>query len=143
MEVLIMLLVAAGIFNTLFVSVMERLREFGILMAIGFSPGRLFRLVMWESFWLAVVGLGSGALLTALPYYLGHTRGISVAAILGTSAGSAEVAGVGLPSTMYVGIYSGHALAIGLAVLVATLLAGLYPAWRAGRVEPVQSIKLV
>ena len=44
-EVFVVLLIAAGIFNTLFVSVMERLREFGILLAIGFSPGRLFRLV--------------------------------------------------------------------------------------------------
>jgi ABC-type lipoprotein release transport system permease subunit len=32
---------------------------------------------------------------------------------------------------------------IGLAVLAATLLSGLYPAWRAGRVQPVDSIKLV
>lgn len=43
MELIIMILVAAGIFNTLFVSVLERLREFGIMMAIGFSPGQLFR----------------------------------------------------------------------------------------------------
>ena len=34
-------------------------------------------------------------------------------------------------------------LALALAVLAATLLSGLYPAWRAGRVEPVDSIKLV
>ena len=64
MEALIAVLVAAGIFNTLFVSVMERLREFGILMAIGFSPGRLSVLVILESFWLAMVGLVIGVLLT-------------------------------------------------------------------------------
>ncbi|UCC48853.1 MAG: ABC transporter permease, partial [Gemmatimonadota bacterium] len=54
MELLIAVLVAAGIFNTLFISVMERLREFGIMMAIGWSPGRLFRLVILESAWLGV-----------------------------------------------------------------------------------------
>jgi ABC-type lipoprotein release transport system permease subunit len=96
---------------------------------------------MWESLWLALVGLCSGALLTAVPYYLGHTRGLSLAFMVGS--GSAEVAGVGVPSRLYVGIYAGHALLITLAVLAATLLAGLYPAWRAGRVDPVQSIKLV
>ncbi|MCP4567191.1 MAG: ABC transporter permease, partial [FCB group bacterium] len=48
-ELLIAILVAAGIFNTLFVSVMERVREFGIMMAIGFSPANLFSLVMLES----------------------------------------------------------------------------------------------
>ncbi len=39
-----MILVAASIFNTLFVSVMERMREFGILRAIGHSPGQIFSL---------------------------------------------------------------------------------------------------
>ena len=52
MELIIAILVAAGIFNTLFVSVMERTREFGIMLAIGYSPGQLFGLVMWESLWL-------------------------------------------------------------------------------------------
>ncbi len=67
-EAVIALLVAAGIFNTIFVSVMERLREFGILLAIGFSPRRLFSLVMLESFWLGVVGLFFAILITAWPY---------------------------------------------------------------------------
>ena len=48
MMLVLAVLVAAGIFNTLFVSVMERLREFGIMLAVGFSPGQLFRLIMLE-----------------------------------------------------------------------------------------------
>jgi ABC-type lipoprotein release transport system permease subunit len=77
MEAFVILLIAAGIFNTLFVSVMERLREFGILLAIGFSPGRLFRLVLWESLWLALVGLSAGVAVTAPIYWLLHTRGLT------------------------------------------------------------------
>ena len=75
MEALIAVLVAAGIFNTLFVSVMERLREFGILTAIGWSPARLFRLVLLESTWLGILGLVAAALITALPYWLMATKG--------------------------------------------------------------------
>ena len=132
---------AAGIFNTLFVSVMERMREFGIMMAIGFSPLRLFRLVMWESLWLALVGLISSAAITAGPYYYYHTYGMDFTEMMG--GGNAEIAGVTIDPVFYVTIFPESAFYICLAVVIATLLSGLYPAWRAGRVVPVETIKLV
>ena len=141
MEILIAVLVAAGIFNTFFVSVMERLREFGILIAIGFSPGRLFSLVMLESFWMAVLGLVAAALVTAGPYYYLSTQGIDWSSLLG--AETLEVAGIAMPTTMRVGIFLEHAITIIVFALLATLASGIYPAWRAGRVEPVETIRLV
>ena len=140
-EILIMILVSAGIFNTLFVSVMERLREFGIMMAVGFSPWSLFRLVMWESLWLGVIGLVAAAFVTAGPYYYLLTHGIDFSAMTGGE--SSEVAGVAMMPIMYVSIYPENAAIIAAAVLLATLASGIYPAWRAGRVVPVESIKLV
>lgn len=141
MEGIIMVLVAAGIFNTLFVSVMERVREFGILMAIGFSQRSLFGLVMLESLWLGGLGLVAAALLTAGPYWWLATRGLDVSSYLG-DAGS-EVAGVGVSPILYVGIFGEHLVVIALAALGATLLAGLYPAWRAGRFDPVEAVRRV
>ena len=143
LELIIMLLVAAGIFNTLFMSVMERLREFGIMIAIGFSPGHLFRLVMWESLWLALVGLALGALVTAGPYWYLAEVGVDVAAAANVDTAGSEVAGVAMSPVLHVGIYADHLLAIVTAALVATLAAGLYPAWSAGRVAPVESIRIV
>lgn len=141
MELIITILVAAGIFNTLFMSVLERLREFGIMMAIGFGPGQLFRLVMWESLWLGVLGLVAGALLTIGPYaYLAQT-GIDASAMTGGAA--TEVAGVGFDLVLRIGIYPENAVLIAAVIVAATLLAGVYPASRAGRVVPVESIKLV
>ena len=140
-EMIIMVLIAAGIFNTLFVSVMERMREFGIMTAIGFSPQQLFRMVMWESLWLALVGLVAGALVTAWPYHHLATVGFDFSSMVGKEG--SEVAGVVVEPVMRVGIFWEHALAIGLAAVIATLVSGLYPAWRAGRVAPVESIKLV
>jgi ABC-type lipoprotein release transport system permease subunit len=57
--------------------------------------------------------------------------------------GSMELAGVGMPLVLRVGIYPENALLIGVAVVAATLSAGLYPAWRAGRVAPVETIQVV
>jgi ABC-type lipoprotein release transport system permease subunit len=141
-EALILVLCAAGIFNTLFVSVMERLREFGILIAVGFPPARLFSLVMVESLWLGLVGLALGVVLVAWPYHYLSRSGIDFSSLYADQQ-SIDVAGVGMSMVMKIGIYPESAAAIALAVLTATLLAGLYPAWRAGRVEPVDSIKLV
>lgn len=142
MEILIAILVAAGIFNTLFVSVMERLREFGIMMAIGFTPGKLFRLVMLESLWLAVVGLVAAAVVTAGPYYYLASTGIDYSAMLG-DAGSVDIAGIALSTTIRVGIFLESAIIIVVAAVLAVLASGIYPAWKAGHVEPVEAIKLV
>ncbi|MBN1945346.1 MAG: ABC transporter permease [Bradymonadales bacterium] len=140
MEMVIMLLVAAGIFNTLFVSVMERSREFGIMMAIGHSPGQIFALVMWESLWLALMGLVAGAVLTAYPYFALSKEGIDMSMMIGKGT---EISGIGFDPQLSVGIFPENLFWIGTAVIVATLLSGLYPAWRAARVQPVETIKLV
>jgi len=136
-----MILVAAGIFNTLFVSVMERMREFGIMTAIGFSPVRLFGLVMWESLWLGLTGLAAAVLVTAGPYIYLWKHGVDLSAMTGGE--SSEVAGVAMDPVLHVNIFPENAGWIAVAVLLATLLSGIYPAWRAGRVVPVESIKLV
>ena len=141
MEIVIMVLIAAGIFNTLFVSVMERLREFGVMVAIGFSPGTLFALVMIESLWLGLLGLIGAVVVTAAPYHFLSTTGIDISEQLGLTG--TEVAGVALTSVMRVGIYPENALIIALAALTGTLLSAIYPAWRAGRVAPAETIRLV
>lgn len=141
-SLLMLLLCAAGIFNTLFVSVMERLREFGILMAIGFSPGKLFSLVMFESLWLGLIGILTGVLVTAYPYYFLSTTGVDMTEMYATQGGQADIAGVGMSMILKIGLYPESMVAIFVAALGATLLSGLYPAFKAGMVEPVETIKI-
>jgi ABC-type lipoprotein release transport system permease subunit len=141
MTLILAALVAAGIFNTLFVSVMERLREFGIMLAVGFSPGQLFGLIMLESAWLAVIGLAAAAAVTIGPYLYLASTGIDISAMI--PADQVEIAGVGMSTTLRVGIYGKNVALIGVSALAAILLSGVYPAWRAGRADPVETIRLV
>ena len=141
MMLVLAVLVAAGIFNTLFVSVMERLREFGIMLAVGFSPGQLFRLIMFESAWLAVIGLTAAAAVTIGPYLYLASTGIDISGMI--PADQMEVAGVGMSTVMQVGIYGESVALIGVSALAAILLSGVYPAWRAGQADPVETIRLV
>ena len=140
METIIICLLAAGIFNQLFVSVMERLREFGILSAIGFSATQLFVLVVGESLWLALCGLLAAALLTAGPYYYLNVHGIDMSGVAGTGT---EVAGVQMEPHLYAAITAEHMALVAVLAVLATVLAGIYPAWRAGRVAPAQAVRLV
>ncbi len=140
-EGLIGILVAAGIFNTLFVSVMERMREFGIMLAIGWSPGRLFRLVMLESLWLGVVGLILAGLVTVGPYLYLEKTGIDISKMLTDE--SMEIAGVAMAPVLKVGIFPMSLVIILGAAMFAVLASGIYPAWRAGRINPVETIRLV
>jgi len=142
MEIIIAMLVAAGIFNTIFMSVMERTREFGIMIAIGYSQTQLFLLVILESAILAVLGLFSAIAVSAWPYYYMSTNGLDMSAAYAAS-GTIEISGVGFDPILRVGIFPENAVIIALVLMGATVLAGVYPAWRAGRVQPVEAINLV
>ena len=142
MELLIAVLVAAGIFVVMLVSVMERLNEFGVMAAIGFSPADLFKLVMYESLWLGLLGLLLAVVVTTGPYLYLSAHGIDLTALMPVGD-STEMAGVAMPMVLKVGIFPSNAVIIAVSALLATLLSGLYPAWLAGRVDPVETIRLV
>jgi ABC-type lipoprotein release transport system permease subunit len=141
MEIIIGLLVAAGIFNTMFMSVMERSREFGIMMAIGYSPRQLFALVMAESGLMAVLGLLAGVAVTAWPYSYLARNGIDMSQAYAQS-GNIDIGGVSFDTILRIGIFPENAIAIAVAIVLATVLAGIYPAWKAGRVNPVEAINI-
>lgn len=141
-ELIVALLVAAGIFNTVFMSVLERSREFGIMIALGYTARQLFALVMAECGYLAGLGLVSAALVTAGPYHYLSQQGIDLTEVYAKQGGAIEIGGVGMDPILRIGIFPENLAYIAVAIVVATLLAGVYPAWRAGRVNPVESINL-
>jgi len=139
-QFLVGLLIAVGILNTMLMSVLERKREFGVMVAVGMSPGTLFRLVMAESFWLAIIGLVLGIIITAPWYYFLYNTGIDLS---GTVGSDFSYGGVLVDPTFKVRLFKESIVAILGGVFMLALLAGLYPAWRAGRVVPVESLKTI
>ena len=144
MNVVIGILVAAGIFNTLFMSVMERTREFGIMLAIGYSPRQLFALVMLESGILATLGLALCVGVTSPLYIHLSKNGLDLSeAYAQQGLDTLDIGGIGFDPVMPFGIFPESGAAIAGAIFLATMLAGVYPAFRAGRVNPIASINLV
>ncbi|MDH5592497.1 MAG: FtsX-like permease family protein, partial [Gammaproteobacteria bacterium] len=139
-QLLIALLVAAGILNTMLMSVLERGREFGVMMAVGMSPRNLFLLVMLESFWLAVAGLIIGIVVTT-PWYLFMSQtGIDLSEYYGEGF---SFGGVLLDSVFKIRLFKESIMAILIGLFGLALLSGAYPAWRAGQIPPVESLKTI
>jgi ABC-type lipoprotein release transport system permease subunit len=138
MQLLVGLVIAAGIMNTMLMSVLERTREFGIMLALGMSPAQVARLVLVESFWLGCLGVSLGIVITAPWFYYMSRTGIDLSSLVGEdySAG-----GVLVDPVMKLRLFRESALAILGSVFILTLAAGIYPAIRAGRVLPARSIK--
>lgn len=137
-QMLIGLLVAAGILNTLLMSVLERIKEFGVMMAIGMLPSSLFFLVMAESFFLAMLGLFWGVLICIPWYFYMVNVGLDFS---GMMSNEMSAGGVLIDPVMKIRLYAASIVIIVLSVPGLTLLAGLYPAYKAVRTVPVESIR--
>ena len=137
MYAVLIVLVAFSVLNTQLMSVLERTREFGTMMALGFKPVRLGTLVITETFIMSSLGLAIGAGLgAALAYYL---------SIVGFSyPGMEEMAArFNLPDRMYpslslLSIFLGPGI-----IFLCSLLASIYPALRLFFLHPVIAMKAV
>jgi ABC-type lipoprotein release transport system permease subunit len=139
-QFLVGLLIAAGILNTMLMSVLERTREFGVMMAVGMAPRILFRLVMVEAFWLALVGLVLGIIITAPWYYFLYHTGIDFSNSFGNDF---SYGGVLVDPVFKARLFKESIMAILAGVFTLAMCAGAYPAWRAGRIPPVESLKTI
>ena len=137
-QLLIALLISAGILNTMLMSVLERIREFGVMMALGMSPRHLFSLVMLESFWLAVIGLIIGVIITIPWYWYMSETGLDLTSAYGDDF---SFGGVLLDTVFKIRLFKESIVGILIGLFSLALIAGAYPAWRAGRIPPVESLK--
>lgn len=133
----VFLIVALGILNTLLMSLFERVREFGVLMAIGARPNWILKLVLVESILLGVLGTISGVLLGCAMITYFHHAGLHL------PIGDALSYFLPFPSVLFL-LYSwpGHTFAA-CAVLVVSLVAALPPALRACRLRPAEALRHV
>jgi len=136
--VVILLIVTIGVVNTLLMSVMERIREFGVILAVGASPGRLRRLVLAEALLLGLAALVVGSLLGSLLTWYLVAVGIDLRNYMPDAM---EFGGVVFEPVLRATWDIAWMVRIALYVVGLALLASLYPAVKAARISPVEAMR--
>lgn len=135
MYIVLIVLVAFSVLNTQLMSVLERTREFGTMMALGLSPANLARLVMTETFIMSCLGLALGVFIGFLiTWYL---------SIAGFSYPGMEdmAARFNLPDRMYPSVTL-LSLMLGPGIVAcSSLLAAIYPALRLYFLLPIEAMR--
>jgi putative ABC transport system permease protein len=125
------LLVATGIVNTMMMSVHERVREIGMMLAVGLRRRHVTALFLWEAIALAFLSAVMG---TAAGWAL--VRAMGRHGLVGHAPGSDSI-------VLYPGVSGTFLLLVlGFSVLGA-VMAALYPAWTAARLRPVDALRAI
>lgn len=132
---IVFLIVALGVFNAMTMSTFERTREFGVMASLGTRRSGIRRLVVTEALLLGLVGLAVGVALAA-----GLTAAIGTVE-LGMMKG--DMIGIRMPSVFTLRLYPQAILNATVTVLLTVVAGGLWPAWRASRLEPVEATRYV
>jgi len=130
----VLLIVAAGVMNTVLMSTLERMHEFGIMLALGCGGWRLAALVGLESVLLGLAGSALGLVVGLSLVGIFHHLGIDL------SSQMDSITRFYINPVIHPEIDTDHLLITLASVLLAALLASLVPAWRAARLQPVEAI---
>jgi ABC-type lipoprotein release transport system permease subunit len=126
-------IVAFGIMNTLFMSLHERMFEFGVMRAVGTRGWDMLRMVLFEAASLSVVGMVMGAAIGAVAtVWVGH---------VGINYSGVEFAGVTLRDRIYPVFHAMQYIKYPAWLFVLTTLVGLYPAATAARLTPARAMR--
>ncbi len=134
MLLIIMLIVAVGVLNTVLMSVLERRREYGILKAMGTQPHQIFWLVVFEVYIIAVFSIVIGALLGSLLNYLLSFQGITLPQAF--TYGGMEF------KKMYTEVNARSIYIPLITVILSATLVSIFPALQAARTEPAKAMRI-
>lgn len=124
------LIVLTGIINTMMMSVFERVREIGTMLAIGVKRAQVMRLFLLEAVVIGFIGGVVGALVGSLLVAVFAIRGVPM-----------PVSGIGTSSQLYPAVTAVFRISAVVVAVAGALVASAWPAWRASRLKPVDALR--
>ncbi len=135
--VIIMGALCFGIVNTMLMAVLERVRELGMLMAIGMKKTRIFKMIVLETIMMALVGGPLGIIIGLLFNQYFIVNGLDLSAY---SEGLKEF---GYSNILYPTIQVMDYVVIAISVGVTAIIAAIYPARKATKLKPVEALHTI
>ena len=133
MGVILFGVVVFGIINTLFMSLYERMFEFGVLRAVGTRPFGMARLILFEAGALAIVSIVLGTILGIALTWIFAMVGIDYTGI--------EMMGVTIRDLIYPVVTIQPFILYSIWVFIFTIITGLYPARYAAKIAPAAAMR--
>ncbi|MCB9235110.1 MAG: ABC transporter permease [Bacteroidia bacterium] len=134
---IILLALLFGIINTMLMAVLERVREIGMLMAVGMSRMRIFFMIILETVMLSLVGGPLGMLLGFICIaWTGHTG-------MNLSSYSEAMEQMGYSAIIHPSLAAGYYFQVAAEVILMALAASIYPALRALKLKPVEALRKI
>ncbi|MBC8755025.1 ABC transporter permease [Kordia sp. YSTF-M3] len=134
---IILLALTFGIVNTMLMAVLERIRELGMLMAIGLNKRKIFIMIMLETFYLTVIGAPIGLLVGWLTVAILGKTGINI------SMFSEGLASYGFSSMIYPVLDQEKYVIIATMCLITAIVSAMYPAYKALQLNPSEAIRKI
>ncbi len=132
---IIFLALSFGIINTMLMAVLERVREIGMLMAIGMNKTRIFTMIMLETVLLMLTGSVTGLILSYALVNITGKYGIDL------SKFASGLSGFGFSSIVYPVLENGTYIKIIIMVVIAGIISSIIPARRALKLNPSEAIR--
>lgn len=123
-----------GIINTMLMAVLERIKELGMLMAVGMNKLRVFTMILLETLYLGIVAAPVGLLVGYLTISYFSQVGLNL------SNYSEGLEAFGYASILYPYIETSSYFIVTIGVGITALIAAIYPAWKAIKLRPVEAL---
>ena len=132
--IIIIMAVSFGLLNTILMSILERVRELGVLLAVGMKRRKVFSMIVTETTIIALIGGIIGLFMSwGMIRFLGNT-GVPI-------PGGEGLEDFGYASVLYPRLETGFYFEIAIVLVIFAVLASVYPAWKAIRLQPAEAVR--
>ncbi|MBC7713669.1 MAG: ABC transporter permease [Rhizobacter sp.] len=132
--IVIVIIVAIGVLNTVLMTILERTMEYGVLRALGTRPLTLFWMILLETAGLAIISIIIGFILSFILNYWVSIHGIDY-------PNPIDIGGFTI-TTMYGLIYAGAFIGPAIVTFFTAIIVSIFPAFRAMKINPVEAMRM-
>lgn len=133
---IILLALLFGIMNTMFMAIIERRKELGMLMAIGMNRFRVFLMIMFETIFLCLIGAIIGIIITQISVAYFAKNGLDM------SLWAQGLESIGYDPIVYFRLDNKYVLQVIILVAFTAMVASIFPALKALRLKPAEALRI-